>query len=289
VARPTRRERDRRATEAAQASTAQSPAGTPRAGRRSRRVTQQGQRGFIDRYGGLLLLGFTILGMAVLLAVFVQSSTKTAYGCDSLLTPGPVEPVPAASSATQPSPGPTLAPDASPTPEPTPLPAPTQRLGFPVSDLGTSHVRDTNKVIDYAYCPPGSGPHWSIGGEAPAPRDFYRPEDVVEPQQWIHNLEHGFVLALYSCGTDGKSCPSEAELGQLKTIYDDTPTTAGAQTCGVPNKVIVARFDRISTKFAYVAWDRMLLADAVVPEQGITFAEQWTDSPSAPERGTCFR
>ena len=166
MARPTRRERDRRATEAAQASTAQSPAGTPRAGRRSRRVTQQGQRGFIDRYGGLLLLGFTILGVAVLLAVFVQSSTKTAYGCDSLLTPGPVEPVPAASSATQPSPGPTLAPDASPTPEPTPLPAPTQRLGFPVGDDQPRKVTlYGTKSHDYGIV------RWSINGQ-PAGNDY---------------------------------------------------------------------------------------------------------------------
>ena len=52
----------------------------------------QDQRSFLDRFGGPLLLGFTILGIAALLAVFVQSSTKTAYGCESLLTPGPVEP-----------------------------------------------------------------------------------------------------------------------------------------------------------------------------------------------------
>jgi hypothetical protein len=111
----------------------------------------------------------------------------------------------------------------------------------------------------------------------------------VEPQQWIHNLEHGFILALYSCGKDGKSCPSPDELAQLKQVYDDTPTTAGAQACGVPNKVLVARFDGISTRFAYVAWDRELLVDQVSPEQGIAFAEQWTDPPAAPERGLCFR
>jgi hypothetical protein len=251
-------------------------------------VTQD-QRGFIDRYGGLLLLGFTIIGVVALLAVFIQSSTKTTYACDSLLTPGPVEPAPTATPPAQASPGPTLAPGATATPTPSPEPAPTQRLGFPVTDLGTSHVRDTNEVIDYAYCPPGSGPHWSIAGEAPAPRDFYRPEEGVEPQAWLHNLEHGFVMALYSCGEDGQSCPTEAQFAQLRTVYDEAPTSAGAAACGVPNKVIVARFDRLATQFAYVAWDRELLADEVVPEQGIAFAEQWTDPPSAPERGLCFR
>ena len=232
----------------------------------------------MDRYGGLLLLGFTILGAAALLAVFVQSSTSRAYACDGLLTPGPSEPVPA-SAASAP------AASAGTSPEP----APTQRVGFPVSDLGTSHVRDTSQVIDYAYCPPASGQHWSIAGEAPAPRDFYQPADGIEPQQWIHNLEHGFVLALYSCGKDGESCPTEEQMSQLKRIYDETPSSAGATACGVPNKVIVARFDDMSSKFAYLSWDRALLAEDVVAEQGITFAEQWTDPASAPERGLCFR
>ena len=248
-------------------------------------MTQQRQRGFLERYGGLLLLGFTVLGVAALLAVFVQSSTKTAYGCDSLLTPGPVEPASAATPAVTDQPSPAAGSSAAPSS----APAPTPRLGFPVTDLGTSHVRDTNQVIDYAYCPPGSGPHWAIGGEAPAPRDFYRPEDAIQPQQWIHNLEHGFVLALYSCGQDGKSCPTEAEFAQLRQVYDQTPTSQGAQACGVPNKVLVARFDDMSSRFAYVAWDRALLSDQAVAEQGIAFAEQWTDPPSAPERGLCFR
>lgn len=291
MAKPTRRERDRRSTEAAQASSSLSPAGTRRAGRRTRRVTQD-QRGFLDRYGGLLLLGFTVLGVAALLAVFVQSSTATTFTCDSLLTPGPVESAPSANPSPTPgsaSPEPTVAPGASPTPEPTPVPSPTARLGFPVSDLGRAHVRDTGQVIDYAYCPPASGQHWSIGGEAPAPRDFYRPEDTVAPQQWIHNLEHGFVMVLYSCGADGQSCPTEAEFVELRKVYDETPTTDGAVACGVPNKVIVARFDDMTTKFAYVSWDRELLVDEVDSQQGITFAEQWTDPPSAPERGLCFR
>jgi hypothetical protein len=247
-------------------------------------VTQD-QRSFLDRFGGPLLLGFTVIGIAVLLAVFVQSSTKTAYGCESLLTPGPVEPVPTAAPSANASPGPSLAPGASATPEP----APTARLGFPVTDLGTSHVRDMDQVIEYAYCPPGSGPHWSVFGEAPAPRDLYRPEDGIEPQQWLHNIEHGFVMALYSCGEDGKSCPSEEEFAELQRIYEETPTSDGASACGVPNKVMVARFDGMATRFAYVAWDRELLVDEVIAEQGIAFAQQWTDPPSAPERGACFR
>ena len=97
------------------------------------------------------------------------------------------------------------------------------------------------------------------------------------------------MLALYSCGRDGKSCPSDAEMAQLKEIYNTAPTTPGATGCGVHNKVIVLRFDQVSTRFAMVAWDRELLMDQLDVQQGVTFAEQWTDAPSAPERGGCFR
>lgn len=290
MAKPTRRERDRRATEAAQSSTSTSPSGTARAGRRSRRVTQT-QRGFLDRFGGILLLAFTVAGVVILLGVFVVSSTSKTYACGSLLTPGPVESAPAPGSSTSTAPPDTNSPQPSVTagPTPTPEPGPTQRVGFPVDDLGRSHVRDTNQVIDYAYCPPASGNHWAIAGEAPAPRAFYGPEEPIQPPQWIHNLEHGFVVALYSCGADGKSCPSAAELAELKTVFDDTPSTDGAIACGVPNKVLVARFDDMATRFAYVSWDRELLTDDADAAQGIAFAKQWIDPPAAPERGLCFR
>jgi hypothetical protein len=286
VAKPSRRERDRIRTNELDARSSSDASGSPRAGRRSRHATAR-QRTFLDRFGGMILFGFAALGLVAVGALFLQSSTQTAYACDTLLTPGPTDPIPTATPA--PPPSPTPDPSATPAPTPVPEPAPTQRLGFVVSDLGNPHVPDTSQKVTYAYCPPGSGPHWSIAGEAPAPRAFYQPGDAVVPQQWIHNLEHGIVVILYSCGADGKSCPTASEMTALKQVFDGSPTTAGAVTCGVPNKILVARFDQISTRFAMVAWDRALLVDAFDAEQALTFAQQWIDAPSAPERGACFR
>ena len=135
-----------------------------------------------------------------------------------------------------------------------------------------------------------SGNHWAIAGEAPAPRAFYGPEEPVQPQQWIHNLEHGFVLALYSCGADGKSCPSAAELAELQDglrrhAVDRWRDRMRRAQQG-PRRPLRRHGDAVR---ATSSWDRELLTDEADAAQGIAFAEQWIDPPAAPERGLCFR
>lgn len=123
----------------------------------------------------------------------------------------------------------------------------------------------------------------------PLRRDFYGPEREQTPGGWIHNLEHGYVVLLYSCGLDGRSCPSQEETTQMRQFFDQAANTAGAQRCQVPNKVLVARFDSIGTpnRFALVAWDRALLLERFDLETALTFAQQWTDGPVTPEPGSC--
>jgi hypothetical protein len=284
------------------------------------------QRSLLDRFGGLILTGFAVVGIAALGFLLLQSSTQRAYACDRLMTPGPTDPIPTATPAPTASPGaspsPTPAPTASPgaspsptpsptptatpaptasptpasspsptpapTPTPTPEPAPTQRLGFTASDLGATHIVDQSKKVDYPYCPPASGPHWNVSRLAPVPRAFYQPQDAVQPQQWLHNVEHGFVILLYSCGVDGKSCPSSDDMAKLRKVFDETPPTAGAVSCSIPNKLIVARFDEMATRFGLVAWDREMLTDTLDVATAMTFIEQFTDGPATPEAGACF-
>jgi hypothetical protein len=342
VAKPSRRARDRmRAAEIAgstsQTGTRSTERGIPGKGGRGRRPSYR-QRSFLDRFGGAILVGFAAIGIVVLGFIFLQSSSSQAYACDSLLTPGPTDPIPTAtlgpttppSPSPTPSPAPTVTlapgqtatpapspsptaspsptpaptpspaptptlgpgqtpvPTPSPTPSPTPVPGPTQRLGFVVSDLGRNHIVDQTVKVEYDYCPPGSGPHWNIAHVAPVPRGFYQPDQPVQPEQWIHNLEHGAVVVLYSCGKDGKSCPSADELAILKRVYDETQPTPQAITCQLANKVVVARFDTMTNRFALITWDRELLSDTADVEQFKTFAQQFQDGPATPETGVCF-
>jgi hypothetical protein len=194
----------------------------------------------------------------VLLAlVFFTRSSANAYECVTFLTPQP-------SSA-----------PASPAPGETPL------LGTQTADMGRNHVVQ-GASVRYDYCPPASGNHYNLGGGvAPLARRLYGPADGILPEQWIHNLEHGYVVLLY------RGDPGQAILDQLQGVMDDADVSAWSQAnCGPVNKVIAVRFDDMdpAVHFAAVAWDRALLLTAFDREQLLAFANQWQDGPQTPER-----
>ena len=153
-----------------------------------------------------------------------------------------------------------------------------------VADEGRNHVEVGTK-IDYASCPPSSGRHYAASGIAPLRPAFYDPGARIGPGNWVHNLEHGYVVALYRC-EDGQ-CPSDDELSSLRQFVLNGPSTETAIKCGYASKVLAARFDDMSTPFALVAWDHVLLLDTFDPAVGLQFAQRWIEQPELPERGSC--
>ncbi len=281
----------------------------------------------MDRYGGLLLGGFAIAGVLLIGFFVLQNATGRAYACVSLLTPGPSAPVPTFTPSPAPSPTPspttratptptaTATPSPSPTPSPipspvgsaspspsgsagpspsesagpspsvTPVPQPTALVGFPVADLGRNHIVDPGTHISYEYCPPASGPHYNVANVGPIKRAFYEPDQEQNPGGWVHNLEHGYVVVAYSC-KDG--CPSQAELDAMRQAMANAPQSALASKCGEPNRMMVVRFDSMTSRYAYLAWDRVELADTFDPQAAITFMQQWQDQAN-PEQQGCDR
>jgi hypothetical protein len=154
--------------------------------------------------------------------------------------------------------------------------------GFETDSLGRKHVREGAKV-SYGFCPPTSGDHLSEAGEGPIEPGFYGPDAEAGPTGWIHNLEHGYVVALYRCA-DGR-CPSEADLEVLRSFAANGGPGSTARCEGRP-KVVVARFDEMATGFALLAWDRALLVDAIAADTAASFADSWIDA-TAPEAGEC--
>ena len=151
-------------------------------------------------------------------------------------------------------------------------------------DEGRTHV-EVGSNIEYASCPPASGRHYSASGIAPLRPDFYGPDSRVGPGNWVHNLEHGYVVALYAC-PDGQ-CPSDDVLSDLRGFVLDGPSTEGATRCGYGSKVLAARFDDMATPFALVAWDHVLLQDTFDQAVALDFASRWIEQPDLPERGSC--
>jgi hypothetical protein len=140
--------------------------------------------------------------------------------------------------------------------------------------LGFNHV-PTGSRIEYASCPPASGPHYSQAGVAPVRPAYYGPDSGLGPGNWVHNLEHGFVVALYRC-KDG-TCPPETDLEALRSFVAEGPVTQSSTACGYRSKVLAVRFDDMATPFAMVAWTRVLLMDSFDKSTALDFARQWID------------
>lgn len=195
------------------------------------------------------LLGVAVVvgGIGVVVAGLFSSS-GSPYSCDALLQPV------AGSTAAN--------------------PVITPQQGF-------QHVPSGSKV-EYSSCPPASGPHYSQAGVAPLAPRFYEPDAGLGPGSWVHNLEHGFVVALYRC-VDG-TCPSDADLAAMRAFVREGPVTASSTACGYRSKVLAVRFDDMATPFALVAWDRVLLLDSFVENDALDFARTWIDK-TAREQG----
>ena len=195
---------------------------------------------------------------------------------------------PSATADASASPSESAAPSesASPSASPTPVPQPTQLVGFPAADLGRLHIVDVGTKITYAYCPPASGSHYNVSGSGPIARLFYGPElGEQNPGGWVHDLEHGYVVVAYSCAN---GCPSQAELDAMKQAMDNAPESDNAKACGEPNRMFVVRFDSMSTRFAYIAWDRVELTNTFDAQAATTFMQQWQDQAN-PEQQACDR
>ena len=70
------------------------------------------------------------------------------------------------------------------------------------------------------------------GGVAPLRPAFYDAGARIGPGNWVHNLEHGYVVALYRC-PDGQ-CPSNDVLAEFREFVFNGPSTATATSVWLP-------------------------------------------------------
>ena len=185
--------------------------------------------------------GLTLVVVAAVAFLFL-GATEKAYSCSSLMTPAPAA---------------SVGPNGSP------------QLGQAQPDMGRTHL-NVGTTQAYVSCPPASGNHYNATNQGPIPPKYYGPDDATTlPQGWIHNLEHGALVVLYSC-KDG--CPDASTLQRLKDFatvgFPDSPV------CKIPAGEIgpvVARFDDMSTKYAALVWDRVLLQDTLDTSKILAF------------------
>ena len=108
-----------------------------------------------------------------------------------------------------------------------------------IPNEGREHVEEGSEPR-YVANPPASGDHyptWSQYG-------IFR--EAVNPGHWVHNLEHGAVVLLYSCDTD---CAQVVT--QIDHVYETLPDGAFGEV-----KFVATPFDnQLETRFMLIAWN----------------------------------
>ncbi len=174
-----------------------------RAGRRERQRTAAPPT-FFERYRTAIIVVAALAGVALLSTFVFLSASQSAYACSTIWTPDP-----------------TASPAANATPA----------LGYVQPDMGRQHVAVGTKVT-YTYCAPASGNHFNVPGTAgPIPARVYGPNDQVLPQGWIHNLEHGGIVILYTGNGPGATADGQAQLHALYDVFPNSPV------CNIPKGI----------------------------------------------------
>lgn len=131
--------------------------------------------------------------------------------------------------------------------------------GFPdpfgdrcVPNEGDTHVPTGTRVL-YRTNPPASGGHYNAPGLSPAVPGVYD-TDAVQPEVWVHNLEHGHVVILFDC--DG-SCSSDF-LKQLEDVLAAAPPSKFGN-----KKLVITRYVGLPVRVMAVAWDYQRDFDSV--------------------------
>ena len=122
-----------------------------------------------------------------------------------------------------------------------------------VPDEGHNHVPDGTKVA-YKHQPPSSGDHYS-SKLGPLPWSTY--QQAVQPESFVHNLEHGGVVLVYKCS--GTECDDmykqvQAASAKLPAKLEPMDPTHGQQVKEV--KFLSTPYQNMSPKVALLAWDK---------------------------------
>jgi hypothetical protein len=138
-------------------------------------------------------------------------------------------------------------------------PAASGELGQVQPDMGNQHVQPGDKVT-YPVCPPASGKHINSAGKGPIQPMVYTPSNQPVPNGWVHNLEHGGLVLLYSCA---KGACDASSTQALQAFYDGFPASAICHIQRGSIGPVVAPFDQMPTKYAALVWDRALYLDTL--------------------------
>ena len=217
-----------------------SPTGTRRSGRRETARRRYDEPSTFERFR-TPIIAVAVVAVVVAVSAFVfTSASQPAYACTTIDTvQPPVE----------------------------------GELGQVQQDMGNTHVSRGDKVT-YPICPPASGKHINQPPYGPIKPIFYGPDTDTPPNGWVHNLEHGGLVVLYSVEKGGGS---DADLQALQSFVTTFPASAVCQLPPGYVSPVVARFDQMPTKYAAIVWNRVLYLDTLDTAQILDFFNRYAE------------
>jgi len=225
-----------------------SPTGSVRVGRRERPRPSGAPRSFLER-NRTLVFGIAIVAIVGIVGVgLISAATQPAYACSNIWEP----------AATQ-----------------SPVDGASPQPGYAQPDMGQDHLANGSQVT-YTYCPPASGKHFNGTATGPITPRVYSPTDAVNPQGWIHNLEHGGLVVLYRGDSEGATEAGQVALRSFFDRYPNSPICGFAP--GTSVGPVFARFDEMATPFMALVWGRELplqtLDEAAILELDAVYGER---------------
>ncbi|HSX18947.1 MAG TPA: DUF3105 domain-containing protein [Candidatus Saccharimonadales bacterium] len=137
--------------------------------------------------------------------------------------------------------------------------------------VGRNHVNPGTVVTTYNSNPPTSGPHWP----APAKNGIY---DATQPdEQFVHNLEHGYIWISYRVAKPAEGT-SEAVLG----LSSDDITKLKELVKSDDWKIVMEPRDKNDSQIALAAWGRVLKMDSLDLDKASAFIKTYRNR--APEK-----
>lgn len=133
-----------------------------------------------------------------------------------------------------------------------------------------SHISVGSKG-SWATDPPTSGKHYSATGIAPVP--WGTVDTHLKPEQWVHNLEHGGIVVLFSCAN---GCAEDT--AAIRSYIASAPQESDFHEV----KLAAASYPVPGHRFALLAWGWRMFLDSWDPVQAASFYAAHVDrSPEA--------
>jgi len=119
-------------------------------------------------------------------------------------------------------------------------------VGQAIDEMPSAHVEPPT-IVKYRHDPPTSGCHYS-SDQAPIKPGAYN--QAIPPENWVHNLEHGYIAVLYNCPSP-PGCRDD-----FKKLYDwskSLPPDPGGRVQYA--KILILPWPTMKPRFAAVSWD----------------------------------